>query len=86
MLEFDLNSDYGFVRVGRLIYSWLNKFSHYEDGVTSVSWIGGETEWAGVFHPIPVRLLKRISRVTTPREHVQHALLQRPIPHTENYI
>ena len=46
MFEFDLNSDYGFVRVGRLIFSWLNKVSHYEDGVTSVTWAGGETEYA----------------------------------------
>ena len=30
MLEFHLNSDYGFVRVGRLTFSWLNKFSHWE--------------------------------------------------------
>ena len=46
MLEFHLNSDYGFVRVGRLTFSWLNKFSHWEDGVTSVSWIGGDVEYA----------------------------------------
>ena len=46
MFEFDLNSDYGFVRVGRLIFSWLNKVSHYEDGVTSVTWMGGNIEYA----------------------------------------
>ena len=46
MLELDLNSDYGFIRVGRLIFSWLNKVSHYEDGVTSVTWMGGDLEYA----------------------------------------
>lgn len=46
MLEFNLNSDYGFVRVGRIIFSWLNKFSHYEDGVTSVTLVGGDVEYA----------------------------------------
>ena len=46
MFEFDLNSDYGFVRVGRLIFSWLNKVSHYEDGVTSVTLTGGDVEYA----------------------------------------
>lgn len=46
MLELDLNSDYGFIRVGRLIFSWLNKVSHYEDGVTSVTWMGGDIEYA----------------------------------------
>ena len=46
MFELDLNSDYGFIRVGRLIFSWLNKVSHYEDGVTSVTWMGGDIEYA----------------------------------------
>ena len=46
MFELDLNSDYGFIRFGRLIFSWLNKVSHYEDGVTSVTWMGGDIEYA----------------------------------------
>ena len=44
--DFDCNSDYGFISVGRFVFSWLNKVSHYEDGVTSVSWLGGDIEWA----------------------------------------
>jgi hypothetical protein len=46
MFHFECNSDYGYFTIGRLSFSWLNKFSHYEDGVTSVTWMGGDVEWS----------------------------------------
>ena len=44
--DFDCNSDYGFITIGRFSFTWLNKFSHWEDGVTSFVWMGGPVEWS----------------------------------------
>ena len=44
--DLDCNSDYGFITVGRFSFTWLNKFSHWEDGVTSFVWMGGPVEYA----------------------------------------
>lgn len=60
MFDFDCNSDYGFITIGRLSFTWLNKFSHWEDGVTSLVWVGNETEWAIDLDASGVTLVKMV--------------------------
>ena len=42
MIHFYVDSNTGYLQVGKFIFSWLNKFSHWEDGITSVTWNVGE--------------------------------------------
>ena len=42
MINFFVDSNSGYLQVGKFIFSWLNKFSHWEDGITSITWNVGE--------------------------------------------
>jgi len=47
MIHFYMDSNSGYLQFGKIIFSWLNKFSCWEDGITSLTWNAGDpTEYA----------------------------------------